>query len=75
MLIFHDNPLTPISQMFSAISKHPATVLRYTRCKLLRCYPNNLRVDSSNYDPMALWNVGVQMVALNYQTVRVATSR
>jgi hypothetical protein len=26
------------------------------------------RVNSSNYDPQSLWNVGCQLVALNYQT-------
>ena len=25
-------------------------------------------MDSSNYDPVPLWNVGIQMVALNIQT-------
>ena len=33
-----------------------------------RVYPNGKRVDSSNFDPQTLWNVGVQMAALNYQT-------
>lgn len=33
-----------------------------------RCFPNSTRVDSSNYNPQPLWNVGMQMVALNYQT-------
>ena len=36
--------------------------------QLSRIYPNGKRVDSSNYDPQPLWNVGVQLVALNYQT-------
>ena len=26
------------------------------------------RIDSSNYDPIPLWNHGIQMVALNVQT-------
>ncbi len=34
-----------------------------------RTYPKGSRIDSSNYDScLAFWNVGVQMVALNYQT-------
>lgn len=33
-----------------------------------RVYPNGKRVDSSNFDPQPLWNIGVQMAALNYQT-------
>ena len=37
--------------------------------QLSRSYPKGTRVDSSNYDAaVALWNVGVHMVALNYQT-------
>jgi phosphatidylinositol phospholipase C, delta len=35
---------------------------------LARTYPKGTRVDSSNYDPMPMWNVGCQLVALNYQT-------
>ncbi|XP_061198199.1 1-phosphatidylinositol 4,5-bisphosphate phosphodiesterase gamma-1-like isoform X2 [Saccostrea echinata] len=42
--------------------------LHYNRTQLSRCYPKGGRVDSSNYDPMPMWNVGCQMVALNYQT-------
>ena len=33
-----------------------------------RVYPGMRRLDSSNYDPVRIWNAGVQMVALNYQT-------
>ena len=40
----------------------------YNRNQLSRCYPKGARVDSSNYDPMPMWNVGCQMVAMNYQT-------
>jgi phosphatidylinositol phospholipase C gamma-1 len=33
-----------------------------------RVYPKGQRLDSSNYNPVPLWNAGCQMVALNYQT-------
>lgn len=33
-----------------------------------RVYPKGTRVDSSNYDPTPMWNSGVHMAALNYQT-------
>ena len=33
-----------------------------------RVYPRGTRFDSSNYNPSAFWNAGVQMAALNYQT-------
>ena len=35
---------------------------------LSRTYPGGARVDSSNYMPHPFWDVGVQMVALNFQT-------
>ena len=35
---------------------------------LLRMYPDGLRQDSSNPNPIIAWNFGVQMVALNYQS-------
>ncbi|XP_069047315.1 1-phosphatidylinositol 4,5-bisphosphate phosphodiesterase delta-1a isoform X1 [Lepisosteus oculatus] len=36
--------------------------------KLSRIYPAGSRTDSSNYNPVNLWNVGCQIVALNFQT-------
>ncbi|CAM9432842.1 unnamed protein product [Sphacelaria rigidula] len=33
-----------------------------------RIYPGGARLDSSNYDPQPSWNVGSQIVSLNYQT-------
>jgi len=33
-----------------------------------RMYPRGSRLNSSNYNPAALWDAGVQMTALNYQT-------
>ncbi|KAL3319367.1 1-phosphatidylinositol 4,5-bisphosphate phosphodiesterase delta-1 [Cichlidogyrus casuarinus] len=35
---------------------------------LARIYPTGFQVDSSNYDPMPLFAMGCQMVALNFQT-------
>jgi phosphatidylinositol phospholipase C epsilon len=39
-------------------------------CTLMcaRTYPKGSRFDSSNYHPQPMWNAGVQMVALNFQT-------
>ncbi|KAJ8276985.1 hypothetical protein GJAV_G00070120 [Gymnothorax javanicus] len=36
--------------------------------KLSRIYPAGSRTDSSNYNPVPLWNAGCQFVALNFQT-------
>nr|XP_002129990.1 1-phosphatidylinositol 4,5-bisphosphate phosphodiesterase delta-4 isoform X1 [Ciona intestinalis] len=40
----------------------------HNQWQLVRIYPKGTRTNSSNYDPLALWNVGCQIVALNYQT-------
>ncbi|KRT82052.1 C2 domain containing protein, partial [Oryctes borbonicus] len=42
--------------------------LKYHQTQFSRIYPKGQRIDSSNYNPIQLWNVGSQMVALNYQT-------
>ncbi|XP_058232436.1 1-phosphatidylinositol 4,5-bisphosphate phosphodiesterase delta-1a isoform X2 [Hemibagrus wyckioides] len=36
--------------------------------KLSRIYPAGTRTDSSNYNPVTMWNAGCQIVALNFQT-------
>ncbi|MEE6467416.1 hypothetical protein FKM82_007233 [Ascaphus truei] len=36
--------------------------------QLTRIYPAGWRTDSSNYSPLDMWNVGCQIVALNFQT-------
>ncbi|XP_056338460.1 1-phosphatidylinositol 4,5-bisphosphate phosphodiesterase zeta-1-like [Oenanthe melanoleuca] len=35
---------------------------------ITRIYPKGSRVSSSNYNPHVFWNIGCQMVALNFQT-------
>lgn len=42
--------------------------LWYHEVQFSRVYPKGQRLDSSNYEPVRMWNAGVQMVALNYQT-------
>ncbi|PSN29961.1 1-phosphatidylinositol 4 [Blattella germanica] len=42
--------------------------LKYHQIQFSRVYPKGQRIDSSNYNPVPLWNCGCQMVALNYQT-------
>lgn len=44
-----------------------AFFLKYHQLQFSRVYPK-YRLDSSNYNPINIWNVGCQMVALNYQT-------
>ncbi|XP_030017334.1 1-phosphatidylinositol 4,5-bisphosphate phosphodiesterase delta-1-like isoform X3 [Sphaeramia orbicularis] len=42
--------------------------IRHNIDKLSRIYPAGTRTDSSNYNPVPLWNAGCQIVALNFQT-------
>ncbi|XP_029002923.1 1-phosphatidylinositol 4,5-bisphosphate phosphodiesterase delta-1a isoform X2 [Betta splendens] len=42
--------------------------IRHNMDKLSRIYPAGSRTDSSNYNPVTMWNVGCQIVALNFQT-------
>ncbi|XP_041419294.1 1-phosphatidylinositol 4,5-bisphosphate phosphodiesterase eta-1 isoform X3 [Xenopus laevis] len=43
-------------------------LMLYNQKQLSRIYPSAYRIDSSNFNPMAYWNAGIQLVALNYQT-------
>ncbi|XP_008434128.1 1-phosphatidylinositol 4,5-bisphosphate phosphodiesterase beta-3 isoform X2 [Poecilia reticulata] len=47
----------------------PFECLTYNKKQLSRIYPKGTRVDSSNYMPQLFWNIGCQMVALNFQTL------
>ncbi|XP_004713835.1 1-phosphatidylinositol 4,5-bisphosphate phosphodiesterase zeta-1 [Echinops telfairi] len=40
----------------------------HTRKFITRIYPKATRTNSSNYNPQEFWNLGCQMVALNFQT-------
>nr|XP_027200058.1 1-phosphatidylinositol 4,5-bisphosphate phosphodiesterase gamma-2-like [Dermatophagoides pteronyssinus] len=44
------------------------TLLAYNKNQFTRVYPKGSRIDSSNYDPIKLWNCSIQLAALNYQT-------
>ncbi|KAJ3187801.1 1-phosphatidylinositol 4,5-bisphosphate phosphodiesterase delta-4 [Gaertneriomyces sp. JEL0708] len=52
----------------SLLQKERNEYIRHTRMFLTRIYPAGIRVNSSNYDPMPHWQVGAQMVAMNFQT-------
>jgi hypothetical protein len=49
--------------------KRPLDMICHTETQLIRCYPNARRFDSSNFSPLHFWSCGLQLVALNYQTV------
>ncbi|XP_030848839.1 inactive phospholipase C-like protein 2 isoform X2 [Strongylocentrotus purpuratus] len=46
----------------------PEDYVSHNKRYLSRVYPNPNRVDSTNLNPQDMWNVGCQIVALNYQT-------
>uniref|UniRef100_A0A8C5RBV8 Phosphoinositide phospholipase C n=1 Tax=Laticauda laticaudata TaxID=8630 RepID=A0A8C5RBV8_LATLA len=50
------------------ISRRAPDFVSHTIRFLTRIYPKGTRTDSSNYDPQEFWNVGSQLVALNFQT-------
>ncbi|XP_064421527.1 1-phosphatidylinositol 4,5-bisphosphate phosphodiesterase delta-3 isoform X1 [Latimeria chalumnae] len=45
-----------------------SSFVRHNCRQLSRIYPSGLRTHSSNYNPQEMWNVGCQIVALNFQT-------
>ncbi|XP_063756584.1 1-phosphatidylinositol 4,5-bisphosphate phosphodiesterase beta-3 isoform X2 [Eleginops maclovinus] len=51
------------------LKSSPIKFVEYNKNQLSRIYPKGTRVDSSNYMPQLFWNVGCQMVALNFQTL------
>uniref|UniRef100_A0A4W6EM76 1-phosphatidylinositol 4,5-bisphosphate phosphodiesterase n=1 Tax=Lates calcarifer TaxID=8187 RepID=A0A4W6EM76_LATCA len=51
------------------LKNSPSEFVEYNKNQLSRIYPKGTRVDSSNYMPQLFWNVGCQMVALNFQTL------
>ncbi|NXY20406.1 PLCB2 phosphodiesterase, partial [Atrichornis clamosus] len=56
---------------YDLLSKFPTQFVEYNKRQMSRIYPKGTRMDSSNYLPQMFWNVGCQMVALNFQTMDV----
>ncbi|KAM3878020.1 1-phosphatidylinositol 4,5-bisphosphate phosphodiesterase eta-2 [Diretmus argenteus] len=56
------------SVMNQILQLKPGQLVRFNQRQLLRVYPSNYRVDSSNFNPQPYWNAGCHMVAMNYQT-------
>uniref|UniRef100_W5LF86 1-phosphatidylinositol 4,5-bisphosphate phosphodiesterase n=1 Tax=Astyanax mexicanus TaxID=7994 RepID=W5LF86_ASTMX len=52
-----------------SLKNNPIEFVEYNKKQLSRIYPKGTRVESSNYMPQLFWNVGCQMVALNFQTL------
>nr|XP_009917092.1 PREDICTED: 1-phosphatidylinositol 4,5-bisphosphate phosphodiesterase beta-2 isoform X1 [Haliaeetus albicilla] len=56
---------------YDLLTKFPTKFVEYNKRQMSRIYPKGTRMDSSNYMPQMFWNVGCQMVALNFQTMDV----
>jgi len=42
------------------VKDDPCCLLRHNYRQMTRIYPTGVRFDSSNYDPVPLWNAGCQ---------------
>ncbi|XP_064020857.1 1-phosphatidylinositol 4,5-bisphosphate phosphodiesterase eta-1 isoform X2 [Pogoniulus pusillus] len=51
-----------------AVQQKAEQFMLYNQKQLTRVYPSAYRIDSSNFNPFPYWNVGCQLVALNYQS-------
>ncbi|XP_033494511.2 1-phosphatidylinositol 4,5-bisphosphate phosphodiesterase delta-1a isoform X1 [Epinephelus lanceolatus] len=56
------------SKAFNLADTSGTAYVHHNMDKLSRIYPAGSRTDSSNYNPVPMWNVGCQIVALNFQT-------
>ncbi|KAM4678002.1 1-phosphatidylinositol 4,5-bisphosphate phosphodiesterase zeta-1 [Discoglossus pictus] len=56
------------SQAQKLLKKSAREFIHHTKRFITRIYPKGFRTASSNYNPQVFWNVGCQMVALNFQT-------
>jgi hypothetical protein len=55
----------------AAIQLHrtqPLELFNHNKDFLMRTYPAGTRIDSLNFDPNPFWRMGIQVVALNWQT-------
>lgn len=51
----------------------PGELVRLNQRQLLRVYPSNFRVDSSNFNPQAYWNAGCHMGKIVTATTTATT--
>ncbi|XP_042330233.1 1-phosphatidylinositol 4,5-bisphosphate phosphodiesterase delta-1 [Sceloporus undulatus] len=56
------------SKALKLVQESGTSFIRHNVRHLSRIYPAGWRTDSSNYNPVDMWNVGCQIVALNFQS-------
>ncbi|XP_038174206.1 1-phosphatidylinositol 4,5-bisphosphate phosphodiesterase zeta-1 [Arvicola amphibius] len=65
---FNENNSIGESQARKLSKLRAHELIFHTKSFITRVYPKMIRADSSNFNPQEFWNVGCQMVALNFQT-------
>ena len=55
------------------LKTNPIELINNQRRYITKVYPSGTRIDSSNFNPIPSWNTGIQIVALNAQTIDEAT--
>ncbi|NXE37502.1 PLCH1 phosphodiesterase, partial [Ptilorrhoa leucosticta] len=58
----------PCHSAHQTVQQKAEQFMLYNQRQLTRVYPSAYRIDSSNFNPVPYWNVGCQLVALNYQS-------
>ncbi|KAK5897835.1 hypothetical protein CgunFtcFv8_015304 [Champsocephalus gunnari] len=66
--VFYEMSSFKESKAFNLAVNSGTAYIHHNIDKLSRIYPAGSRTDSSNYNPVPMWNVGCQIVALNFQT-------
>lgn len=63
--------------MNQILQLQPLELVRLNQRQLLRVYPSNYRVDSSNFNPQQYWNAGCHMgeSVLDYHTADTETTK
>ncbi|NXG25360.1 PLCZ1 phosphodiesterase, partial [Grallaria varia] len=65
---FYENNSIGESKARRLLRNSAKEFISHTARFITRIYPRGRRMRSSNYNPQDFWNVGCQMVALNFQT-------
>ena len=66
--VYYECVSTSEGKAIKYAEKETADIIRHNKLRFSRIYPAGSRINSSNYHPQIHWNVGAQIVALNWQT-------
>ncbi|KAJ0069291.1 hypothetical protein NL108_003218, partial [Boleophthalmus pectinirostris] len=68
----YENTSLPEKKASKLVKSAGADFVSHNQRFLSRIYPAGSRTTSSNYNPQKFWNVGAQLVALNFQSMDLA---